>query len=76
MIDSKKLLSIVLKNLKNLKSFSLIRIGDGEMIIINNIKDKMEFFCNKQINRSITPLELKQSQEWLEEAIISIYSFP
>ena len=69
MIDSKKLLSIVLKNLKNLKSFSLIRIGDGEMIIINNIKDKMEFFCNKQINRSITPLELKQSQEWLEEAI-------
>ena len=70
MIDSKKLLNIVLKNLKNKKSFSLIRIGDGEMIIINNVKDKMEFFCNKQINRSITPLELKQSQGWLDESII------
>jgi hypothetical protein len=50
---------------------SIIRLGDGEMIVANNNKDKIKKFCNNQIGRELTPDELIISQQNLIKAVLN-----
>lgn len=62
-------LSVVNSLIKG-ESLSMTRIGDGEIIIVNNEKEKINKFCNNQIGRQITLNELKKSQSDIIESII------
>jgi len=60
---------LIINSLNNNKPLSLLRMGDGEMIIITNDKHKINTFCKKQINRIITKPERKEAHKWLNEAV-------
>jgi hypothetical protein len=57
--------------LNNKTRFSLLRMGDGEMILANNIKDKIEYFSNKQIGRCLTESELLTVQKDMIDSVLN-----
>lgn len=61
----------VLDSLNSGTSLSMLRLGDGEMIISNNDVEKLENFCVKQIGRKIKNSELKLAQKNILDSVLS-----
>jgi hypothetical protein len=61
----------ILKCLNNKTKFSLLRMGDGEIILANNIKDKIKYFSNKQIGRQLTESELSIVQKDMIDSVLN-----
>lgn len=57
-------------SLENEQPFSLVRIGDGEMIVMKNMPN-INYFCEKQIGRSLNGLELQIVRDNLITAILN-----
>jgi hypothetical protein len=70
-LNSAKIKDIILESLNKKEGQFLLRLGDGEMIIIKNDEERMTHFCKKQINRKITKEELQSAQNWLKESVAS-----
>jgi len=68
-ISTKELGYKVIANLRDKKPLSVIRIGDGEMVIANNVVERLDKFCINQIGRVITSEELKYTQTNIVKAI-------
>jgi hypothetical protein len=60
-----------LKCLNDKTRFSLLRMGDGEMILAYNIKDKVDYFSRKQIGRCLTESELLTVQKDMIESVLN-----
>jgi len=75
---SKEIKEDVLHSLEERKSLFMLRMGDGEMILAYNVKDKIPYYCNKQFGRLISDSELKKAEKWLEESVLesSILGLP
>lgn len=61
----------VLTSLKDDKKLFMLRMGDGEMILANNVKDKISSFTIKQIGRELTEVELKLTQDNMIKSVKS-----
>lgn len=61
----------VLHCLADHASLSLVRLGDGEMIITNNDVNKIDNFCIKQIGRKITNTELLSAQQNILQSVLN-----
>jgi hypothetical protein len=59
----------VLTSLTDSKKLFMLRMGDGEMILANNVKDKITGFTIKQIGRELTVDELKLTQHNMVKAV-------
>jgi hypothetical protein len=60
----------IIDSVKNGKQLSIVRMGDGEMIIANNIENKVKNFCIQQIGRALTNEELVITQNNMKNSII------
>lgn len=60
----------ILTHLENGNSLSIVRIGDGEIILLNNVKDKISKFSKRQIGRELTSEELVMIQENIKIAVL------
>lgn len=59
----------IIDHLQNGKSLSMVRMGDGEMIITNNVVERLNKFCIRQIGRVITNEELNYAQNNIIKSI-------
>jgi len=57
--------------LDNKKPLFMLRMGDGEMIIAKNIKDKIKYFSEKQFGRILTEPEIKKCQDNLTQSVLN-----
>jgi hypothetical protein len=68
-LSTDELCCVVMTHLQDKEPLSVIRIGDGEMVIANNMVERLNKFCIKQIGRVITSEELKYAQDNIVKAI-------
>lgn len=68
--STEQLADIIISSLNNNKSLSVVRMGDGEMILTYNIAIRLNQFCINQIGRTITESELSHTQENIKKAIL------
>jgi hypothetical protein len=61
----------ILKCLREKTKFSLLRIGDGEMIIANNITEKLKPFLDRQIGREMNESELITLRNNITESVLN-----
>ena len=57
-------------SLKEKTPFNMLRMGDGEMIIANNVKDKLPQFSINQIGRELKIDELRKTQENMINSVL------
>jgi len=69
--NSTEIKNEIIKCLKEKIKFSLLRMGDGEMILANNVEDKIIYFSEKQIGRQLTKSELLVVQRDMIESVLS-----
>jgi len=70
-LNSKEIKDMVIDSLKNKVGFSMIRIGDGEIILANNVIDKISSFSLKQIGREMNYDELLYTQIGMKLSVIN-----
>lgn len=70
-ISTTEIKNKILDSLNAGTSLSMLRLGDGEMIISNNDVEKLESFCIKQIGRKIKNSELKLAQKNILDSVLS-----
>lgn len=68
--SSFQLKEAIISSLNDGRSLSMVRLGDGEMIIANNDQNKLKHFCLKQIGREITLAELNYAQNNLINSVL------
>lgn len=68
--STQQLADIIISSLNNNESLSVVRMGDGEMILAYNIGVRVNQFCINQIGRTINESELLHSQENIKKAIL------
>lgn len=62
--------NLIIDSLKNGNSLSVVRLGDGEMIIANNVQEKIKIFSKKQIGRLMTDEEIKKTKNNLYNSVL------
>lgn len=68
---STEISTAVIECLNNKKKFFLLRMGDGEMIIANNVSDKLKPFLIRQIGRDLNKKELSLVQDLMIESVLN-----
>jgi hypothetical protein len=69
-ISNKEIVDEIISSLKTNKSLSLVRLGDGEMIVAENL-ETISSFCIKQVGRVLSETELKIVRDNITNGIIN-----
>jgi hypothetical protein len=67
---SKNIKDDVLKCLQDNVGLSMLRLGDGEVILLREITDKIKQFSINQLGRELTKEELNKTQNYLRDSVL------
>lgn len=62
---------IILEHINTKKPLSIVRLGDGEMIVVNNDTNRLNNFCINQIGRLISENELCLAKDNLHNSVLN-----